>query len=526
MKLGARAQGWSIAARPPTTASRPVLVSRCLPLLTLLLLSLAGCEQSTSSCQTAADCDAAQHCMVDHDRGVGRCVATPGRDVEPPPLRWFADPGRTDVLLIVDDGPGTAALQARLIASLGALVERARLRHDDVRVAVTTADVISPICDPGHQTASSGALATSSCLDRLDDFIGPDGTDARWLCTDVCTSTSEQLGLDADHPWIDLLRLPPNVDPVEALACLVPQGISGCEYAAPLEALHAAFERGLGGGPRDWLRLDDLAQVVVVTDGVDCSVTPEGIAAFDPEGERTLWSDPEAAAPTAAVCWNAGVECEGDPDGFEDCFAVDRGIDGVPTDADPVLVPLATYEDEQPWLALLYELHAIVGVPVDDPGAIEYSAAGDPAWLLAHGIDPGCTDDELTAVPPVRLRDLASNVSSVCAPEYDATIGGLPRGSTICLLPCEADALAEIIYEPVEGVLRTISTCSGEYPDLRPSQGAPACWHMETDSPNCSHGPPGTVELRLYAAAPEQTGAFLLRPNIYSPQVELSGCGD
>ncbi|MCA9708390.1 MAG: hypothetical protein KDK70_21250, partial [Myxococcales bacterium] len=482
--------------------------------------ALAGCNRDDGPCTTASDCDAEQHCLVDHDSGEGQCLATPGRAEAPPPLRWFANAGHTDLLLVVDDGPGTAAIQARLVASLDALVEPARLRNDDLRVAVTTTTVASPACDSGSE--GSGALVAHSCLDRLDDFVGPDGTDARWLCTDACRYTSEELGLDATHPWLDVRRLPASIEPADALACLVPQGISGCEYAAPLEALQAALDRESADDAVGWLRYPWPVQVVVATDGVDCSLTPEGAAAFDPAGARALWSDPTADAPTEAVCWSAGVVCEGDPQGYDDCMATDVGLDGAPTETSPVLVPMSTYETG-PRPDYTLSLHVIGGVPVDDPQPAGYSAAGDPQWLLEHGVDPGCSDDELAALPPVRLRDLAEGFASACAPDYRDVLGARVGGASICLPPCQAEAL-QITYEPIEGEPVAIPACAGAFPDLQPPEGAPACWHLEADSPGCAQAEPGAVELRMHTTEIWETGAFLLEPNLVSPRLDLPGC--
>jgi hypothetical protein len=478
------------------------------------LLVLVACDRaSREPCLAAADCGAGQACLVDANTHEGVCLDAPGRDVPPPPLRWFHTPAQTDVLLMVDDGPGTAELQARLVASRGALVDEARA--NDLRLAVTTTDADSPICDvPGED--ANDRLTARSCLDRLDDFMGADGSDARWLCTESCSYTTEDLGLDPEQPWIDLHDLPDGIDPVGALACLVPQGIAGCEHAAPLRAAAQLL-----GAVTLW-RHAEPPQMVVVTDGVDCSVTDDGAAALDPEGLRALWSDPTAAAATAAVCWNAGVECRGDPSGFDGCDPIDRGLDGAPISGDetPVLEPLPELGAV---LGELAELHVIAGAPTGEPREPTYSAVGDPAWLLEHGIDPGCSDGTITALPPVRMRDLATSLTSACNPDYAAPLRGLVATATACVRPCEAAAVT-VSFEPPDEAPVAIPACQGEYPALGVPAGAPACFAVRDGSEGCSHFDDRTTELVLRTPEPDEVGAFLLQPNPWSPEAEIPGC--
>ncbi len=489
-----------------------------------LLLGATACNRPPpSSCGTLADCEPEQHCLVDGESGAGRCVATPGRGDEPPPLRWLSSPPRTEVLLVVDDGPGTAALQARLLASLDALEEQIQILGDHPRVAVATASVSGPACAE-VDVARRGAFTATSCLDRLEDFIGPDGTDARWLCTDHCEHTTVALGLSAERPWLEPLTLPADISPAAALSCLLPQGIAGCEYAAPLEATMFAWRRmALEGTPEHaFLRGTQPPRVVVLTDGVDCSLTEAGAAAFDPDGQRALWSDPEAAAATEAVCWHAGVSCEGDPVEFDDCVAVDRGLDGEPAavDQEPVLFPLSEYERLFAEEQLLY---VIAGVPVGEPREPIYSARGDPAWLQEHGVDPGCSDGEISALPPVRLRQYAWAITSACEANYSGTLRQLIAGEPLCLRPCEAAAL-ELAYEAPGQMPVELPPCEGAYPALEPPPGAAACQQRRPESDNCAADPARSVELVLRTSEPDLVRAITFTPDLWSEEIELPGC--
>ncbi|MCX4244295.1 hypothetical protein [Paraliomyxa miuraensis] len=478
----------------------------------VLVLVACGGRTASDPCFTSADCAEGQACLVDAATEEGVCLDAPGRDDPPPPLRVFATPPVIDVLLVVDDGPTTAELQARLVASLGALLDA----PSDLRVAVTNT-TNDELCDAPAEL-SNGALVGTSCLDRLDRFVAPDGTDARWLCTDACSYTTAELGLDPERPWLDVHALPEGIDRLEALACLVPQGIAGCEHAAPLRALAGAQ------GREDWHR-HWLTQAVVVTDGVDCSVSDEGVAAFDPAGSRALWSDPTADEPTSAVCWNAGVSCEGDPAGFDECWPADIGLDGapVPDDGEPVLI---SYGDVTRYFSSAdLELRVIAGVPVGDPDEPTYSAVGDPAWLLEHGIDPGCSDGTITALPPVRLRGLTSMLSSACSPDYSEPLRDLGYTDPFCLRPCEA-AEVTVTFEPPGQEPIEIPGCEGQYPGFTVPAGAPACFAMQGDTEACApYGNERTTELVFRVADPTETGAFLLDPNPWSAEVELAGCG-
>lgn len=470
-----------------------------------------------SECHTMIDCAAMQHCLIDGDSGAGRCVDVPGRE-DPRSVRVFVEPPRTDVLLVVDDGPDSAALQARLVASFDVLVQRAREQGNDVRVAVTTTSMSDALCEPEHG-AVRGAFGAQSCLDRLDDFIGPDGTDARALCTDRCEYTTEQLGLSPARPWLGLLDLPAGVEPAAALACLVPQGISGCARGAPLEAVELARRRSDQEGEPEhgFFRVGEAGHAVVLTDGVDCSLTDTGLAAFDPEGTRALWSDPEADAATLAVCWNAGVECQGDASGYDDCAAVDRGLDGEPIsgDTEPVLESIERYE----YAASELTIHVVAGVPAGSSEPV-YSAVGDPVALLEHGIDPGCTDAELAALPPVRLRELAAELASVCAPDYAELLGRLPVDEPLCVRPCAAAAL-EVRYEAPGEAPVVVPECEVQDRAFVVPGDAPACHAVVPEAPECAGDPGGSTALVIRAVDFDVVPAFILTPD---PWWETPGC--
>jgi hypothetical protein len=299
----------------------------------------------------------------------------------------------------------------------------------------------------------------SSCNERLDDFLFNNGTvDVQDLaCNSICsyapgklhalpTTTAE----DPDpkpRPWLERIdgvsNLPLDADPVAAALCLIPQGINGCGFEEPLESMALALERAqTPGSPESgFLREDAGLLVIIVSDEVDCSNNKDFAEIFAQDGNHAFWEDPNAAFPTSAVCWNAGVSCIGDPSGYDDCVSADYDVNGNPTSPDQaVLHPISRYIDiladlEQQKRALDpgadVSVLVISGVGLD--GQLHYGDVTntDPEFQNAFGIGPGCTapppmgvDYPITAVPPVRMREVGAALTSeplasICAASFE-----------------------------------------------------------------------------------------------------------
>jgi hypothetical protein len=155
-----------------------------------------------------------------------------------------------------------------------------------------------------------------------------------------------------------------------------------------------------------------------------------------------FWSDPAATFPTSAVCWNAGVECIGDPSAYDSCDPVNKDTSGNANvaDADAVLHPLSRYRGklddiesdlQQLDPSAIVRVSLIAGAALD--GSLSYVnvASTEPEYQNAFGIGPGCNDndDDSAAVPPVRMRELATHTSgsihSVCAKEYASALADI-----------------------------------------------------------------------------------------------------
>ncbi len=446
----------------------------------------------------------------------------------------FVEDDQVDLLFIVDDSPGMAGAQARLAASMSALTEGLGelLAEGNLRIAVTTTDVGNPACT--GTGPEDGALQIRACTDHLEDF--PAVEDA--ACRDHCGLEAGALAAgmratatDDDpearvRPWIEvqegLSNLPEGVSVEEGLACVLPQGITGCEFESPLSALERVLERlDDPDDPAFGFRRDEAALMVVfVTDEADCSANPlHADTVFDPElSNRVFWSDPEGDAPTSAVCWNAGVRCNADNGEYEWCRAVDRDAEGDETmEAESaVLHPVQRTIDRLDALERVtqelepdreFMVVVIAGVPEQGPPV--FPASPDAATEIDYGIGAGCEAAggglPIAARPPVRLADFAAafpggsrtqdeeedDLHSICSPSYDATMARVGRRVAaelwpMCVRECAKDTDAAspglqpacTIDESVPGEgKRPVPPCEG---DGGIPEGASTCFELVT----------------------------------------------
>ncbi len=379
---------------------------------------------------------------------------------------------KIDLLFVIDNsgtmGEEQLALPASmptLLNALQALVdEQGNPLEPDVNIMFTTTDLDHPLCTPfqpdGYMPAL-GAPRRDACIDRLDDFegLGSNSPSIPEACTEYCP-----IAVEPADPFIHLkgpmatdTNVPGN-DVLGAMQCLAPQGINGCGYESPLEAMMQAINPAApwNQGNKPFMRDDATLAVVIVTDEEDCSVkAPEGHDYFTDQLLNTFWEvNPDTGSKTqatSAVCWNAGVECTGlDQDGvYEECHAVDHDV----------LHPLERYlaylrtdliVDANKEVVML----GLLGVPVQGgvdslvyrqwqdgpypggdmlPEAIE---DGDTAAIkqFEFGIGPGCTGvdgmGEFTgqAIPPVRIKEVCQgldegdhvrcSIQSICGADY------------------------------------------------------------------------------------------------------------
>lgn len=442
---------------------------------------------------------------------------------------------KVDILFVIDDSGSMGEEQAALAANFEVLVEQLESIEvgADYRIALTTTDSAHPECL--NQQAKLGALQLRSCWSHLDDFVFGQVDRRDEACRLQCPAALAELGTVpsalqdggelAARPWLersdDSTNVPAGVTTAQALACWGPQGISGCGYEAPLEAMLEALGRSDDDGDpaSGFLREDALLQVVIVTDEVDCSITPGGAAAFDPDGTRALWPDPNALQAPSAVCWSAGVACTTLPDGRIECEPADIDGEGRPAAADDaVLHPVSRYIER---LQALDErkrarsgtdepqvlLSVIAGVPQGWDGApLDYGPGDDPGFRDYFGVGAGCRSDRGEAVPPVRLLAVASafedeagsNVFSICDGDYRPALESI-AGRLVEQLSrptCIDGAYHEVVEGKVEHCivqqrlgdeLRSVPTCERDGEAWVLGAGQSLCSYAVTEQvhPTC-----------------------------------------
>ena len=362
-----------------------------------------------------------------------------------------------DILFVIDNSGSMAAHQQRLTTAMPALVAPLSAAGLDLRIAVTTTDAGNPRCQKATYTPENGALQARSCREAVaeNQFIFNE-TDFSANCLDTCvheTITFSPTTTDIDpqpavRPWIEWSDGAGNVDvPLgEALACVLPQGVVGCGYESPLEAMFLALSRTQD--PADpasgFLRTHADLLVVIVTDETDCSSAPAAAEVFTTN--KVYWNDPGDPAPTSGLCWRAGMQCTGGPGTYDDCVAVDKDVTGMVTN-DPtkaVLQPVSRYQGVlstilasklQAGSSARVHVAAIAGVPVGYPGNPLVFADGDPDVQANFGIGAGCEGDGTIATPPGRIRELVEQTAplgpglfSICEPSFDSSLAALADG--------------------------------------------------------------------------------------------------
>jgi len=449
---------------------------------------------------------------------------------------------QVDVLLVIDNSGSMGEEQANLAANFGPFIEKLEAAGADYRIGVTTTDIGGKGCSAGG--AAGGELHLSSCLDRPETFVFHTSDLFDAACAAHCQYRDDELavhptaltpsGEAVARPWIESFsgvgNLPDGIAPLDAFQCFAPQGISGCGWEGPLEAMARALDnmRNPARPEFGFLRDDALLAVLIVTDEADCSFNPAvADALFDNEVFRTT------NYLTSGVCWNAGVECAGDSP-FDDCWDVNLDANGDPT-TDPlstVLRPVSRYVE------LLEEVAAskgsgrevlvsiIAGVPEGYSSGsaeivyadVEHTAFNEPADFQGNfGIGAGCQTivDGVaqTAVPPVRLEVFAEafvakglepgarNIYSVCADDYTQAILDIVAGIEVELPPacfggCVLDtdsSTAELdyscqVFQSGEAGQIIVPECLASDLGAELPDGADVCWIAKTGAdlaPEC-----------------------------------------
>jgi hypothetical protein len=367
---------------------------------------------------------------------------------------------RVDLLFVIDNSGSMSEEQLNLALNFPSLVQGLETLTDadgnplnpDVNIMVTTTDMGNPLCTPFYKPGrmpEMGAPIYTPCTDRLDRFtgIGMDPVVAETACTTVCPNP-----VAPDDQFINFslggTNVPP-ADPVDvngdgepdsniaqALACIGPQGIDGCGYESQLESMRSALDSSAehNQGDTPFLRSGGILAVAFITDEVDCSLADESIM----NDEAYIEIHPETMMPlqSSAICWNAGVTCDG-PDGsgvYSNCASSGEGLVGVQEYIDflqgqgrPVVmlgiigVPIVTERNPDPpyqpiaggVMDLVYRVWQDPEYPTGDVLPDEWAGgttAAHKEWEF--GIGPGCTGEDGMggftgqATPPTRIIEV------------------------------------------------------------------------------------------------------------------------
>jgi hypothetical protein len=390
-----------------------------------------------------------------------------------------------DLLFVIDNSGTMGEEQINLARNFPLLISQLENLSDsqgmpvnaDVQIMVTTTDFGNPLCtqfEPPGYDPSKGAPIDSSCTTRLQDFTDLIGTTTvEQACTNTCPVAVEPEGdpYIAFNPMGD--NIPDSVVPIDidgdavpdspaaqALSCIGPQGINGCGYESPLENMLQALNPTAtwndgpdmnSPNPRPFLRDGALLAIAVVTDEADCSVKDYSI--MENPAFQNVNPDTGMAAATSAICWNAGVTCNG-PDAMgiyssctsqqaENLQPISRytnylinelresqgkevimlGILGVPLvtmrNPDPPFQPTAGGVFD-----LVYRNWVDGQYPVGDILPDEF-ASGETAADKQYdfGIGPGCTGTDSLgqftgqAIPPVRVKEVCESLNLGPNPE-------------------------------------------------------------------------------------------------------------
>jgi len=525
-----------------------------------LLTSAVACGgPAEDGCADRADCPGGQACVF-LSAAASRGVCVEPTSQEPPPGS-LADSSlshlqQLDVLFVIDDGPAIAGRAEQVGAAAAAFVAAVQTTRPrvELRVAVTSTAIEHPLC---AAPVDIGALRTMSCRARLAAFTAEiDGAtvDARAACTAGCpfeqltlrpTATTRDTEVRV-RPWLEsdpwgTGNLPDGVSLTDAVRCAAPQGVAGCRFGGPVEAMRRALERMQTEGDPAYGFLRDTADtlVVMIAAGNDCSLRPGSEEIFI--DNPVFWGELTPPDLTPGVCWRAGVMCEGPGPVYPGCEARDLGLDGQPTtqsfsalrsanEAVAALAQVAALKEMYD-VSVFVGAHVIGGVPTDGSPPV-FADGDDPAFLREHGIGPGCAGDEMRAPPPVRTLASAAydeswqevpRSSSICAADWTASMTALGAAfaATVppnCYSRCAVDEEPSTPgLQPECEVMRTslvdpesttLPPCELTGDGLQVPAGAPACFRIRTDEaldPLCVENG-SNVEFELVTAAADPPG--------------------
>ena len=307
---------------------------------------------------------------------------------------------RADLLFVVDNGPGSLALQRQLADAMPAFVDRildSSLPYD-VRVGFEVADPSVELHGP------------RPCDEHPDDF-----TDLR-ACEAACDGS--KLASDTTR-WVDIAA-GASVDRdllVETLRCGAMLGDTGAQVAEPLRSTINAWFSG------DPFFRSAIQAAVIVTGGPECSRNRPNAVAGREHDEPGLARE---------QCYAAGILCD-------DLGCRTANLDHLgeeTTDDDARLLPLTLVANKLDSLRQRY-------IQYVDP--VHLYAIAPP--VVAPDTEPVCDLDGTALHPAFRLAALDEQadieLASACDADWSATLRTIAETLTdrrpMCMPACVAD---------------------------------------------------------------------------------------
>ncbi|HSZ81400.1 MAG TPA: hypothetical protein VLA14_03910 [Polyangia bacterium] len=411
----------------------------------------------------------------------------------------FAHPSirDVDVLFVIDDAPGMARAQAKLLASLSAFTDTLKTLpagYPNLHVGVISGDL------------GSGENESPGCT------LGGDRGVLRSTPRGACAAT----GLPAGQNFFSIIDGKANFDPsmglAEALACVAVQADVGCQFPHPLASvLRALGLDGMPGPPANagFLRPGAFLSIILLTNQDDCSAPPDA-GLFDPDSQRV--GDPLGPL-TSFRCAEYGLLCGGAPPSrtmagtLTGCQSAE---DGTLTKVSDIVASLKTLKADPNMILIA----ALAGPP--EPVTVQLGPPGlpnDPSpW---PSLAPSCTSpDGVAARPGVRIEQW------VYAFGHNGVLATPCDDSYASSLQSIAQSIAAVLGPPcLDAKIATTTGPHGPRPDCTITDyasGAPAatgtpipscvdtggvapCWTLAAD-PTCPNGellsfeaPPGTT---------------------------------
>ncbi|HTA21339.1 MAG TPA: hypothetical protein VK989_18735 [Polyangia bacterium] len=343
----------------------------------------------------------------------------------------FAHPSirDVDVLFVIDDAPGMARAQGKLIAALPAFtdtLENLPAGYPNLHVGIISGDLGS---------GENQSLGCNFGGDRGVLWSTPRG---------ACAST----GLPFGQNFFSIIDGKTNFDPskslADALACVAVQDDVGCQFPHPLASvLRALGLDGMAAPPENagFLRPGAFLSIILLTNQDDCSA-PAGSFLFAPDSR--VVSDMLGPL-TSFRCAEYGLLCDGVPPPrttagtLSDCQSAE---DGMLMKISDVVASLKTLKADPNMLLVA----ALSGPP--QPVTVQLGPPGlsyDPSpW---PSLAPSCTSpDGVAARPGVRVEQWVyafghnGVLATPCDDSYASSLQGIAQGIAAVLGPPCLDA--------------------------------------------------------------------------------------